>query len=83
MLQDRALIVLHCLRAGVRFEIVSDRRAGILPKHNAMSKRKFHEEEMHAPQSIHSFSTALIPLRIFQQIVFASRGISSPTELMS
>jgi hypothetical protein len=65
MQQDRATFLRHRLCVGVRSQIASFRRAGILPKRNAMSKRKFHEEEAHAPQTIHSFSTAQIRMRIF------------------
>jgi hypothetical protein len=42
-------------------EFASNRRAGILPKRNAMSKRIFLEIRSQPPHIIHSFSTTQFP----------------------
>lgn len=44
------------------------RRAGILGKRNAMSKRKFHEMELLGPQSMHSFSTSEFRAKTFPKL---------------
>ena len=61
---------------------VSFKRAGILGKRNAMSKRKFHEVELLAPQSMHSFSTSEFRAKIFWKLPLraANPGLSAKWE---
>jgi hypothetical protein len=65
MLQDRAPSPRRYFAPLSVIAFVSDRRAGILPKRNALSKRKFHEAKALAPHTMHSFSTAAIRAKIF------------------
>src|SRR5580658_2072666 len=80
MQQNRARILRQSFRALVLLRIVSDRRAGILPKRNAMSKRKFHEAESHAPHTMHSFSTVPAGAKNFQKTRFTSHPKGLETE---